>query len=388
MRILHTSDWHIGRTFHGYNTLAVIREVLADIPRIVRENKVDVVVAAGDIFDIANPSGDAFQVLQDALKAILATGAKVVLTSGNHDSQRRLGFAGPFTGLAGLYLITDPSTVGEPITLEHERGSVDFYGIPFLEPVLVRKEPWSDPSVRTQADVLRLAMRAIRVRAAERAKQGARSLVIAHTFVAGAESESSDSERAIIAGGVDSVPASVFDGVDYVALGHIHGRAELAKQVRYSGAALHYSFKEAGKARGGWLVDLDANGLESVTWVDLPIPRPLVVLTDEFDSLIRDAKYDQYREYWVSAIYTDKSRPLDPMNQLRARFPWCAEVRHQPSETIESSESYAKRVKGQTDEQIIKNFLFDVRNGDGQTDVEVAIVAEVIAEHRAQGQLS
>ena len=387
MRILHTSDWHIGRTFHGYAMLEATRIVLAEIPRLVLEHKVDVVIAAGDIFDTANPSGDSYQLLQDSIKAILKTGAKVIATSGNHDSPRRLGFAGPFTSLAGLYLITDPSAVGEPLTLEDEYGSVDFYALPFLEPQMVRGEAWADPSIKSQADVLRLAMTPIRVRAGERREQGSRSVVIAHTFVAGAETASSDSERPIIVGTLDAVPVNVLSGDDSVALGHIHGAATLADgSIRYSGAPLHYSFKEAGKARGGWLVDLNAEGLGSVSWVDLPIPRPLVVLTDTFDALLHDQKYEQYREYWVSANYTDLARQIDPINQLRNRFQWCAEVRHQPTEVIESHESYAKRVKGLSDEEIVEKFLHDVRNGDGQSQAEQDVIAAVIANHRALGQ--
>jgi exonuclease SbcD len=387
MRILHTSDWHIGRTFHGYAMLDATRNVLAEIPKLVLEHKVDVVIAAGDIFDTANPSGEAYQLLQDTMKAILTTGAKVIVTSGNHDSPRRLGFAGPFTAPAGLYLVTDPSAIEESITLEDEYGSVDFYALPFLEPQLVREEAWADPSIKSQADVLRMAMAPIRARATERKKQGSRSVVIAHTFAAGAESASSDSERPITIGTLDAVPVNVLSGVDYVALGHIHGAATLADgSIRYSGAPLHYSFKEAGKSRGGWLVVLEAEGLESVTWVDLPIPRPLIVLTDTFDALLHNQKYEQYQEHWVSANYTDKARQIDPINQLRNRFEWCAEVRHQPTELIESNESFAKRVKGLSDEEIFENFLYDVRNGDGQNQAEQDVIAAVIADRRAQGQ--
>ncbi len=388
MRILHTSDWHIGRTFHGYSTLPAIAEVLGELAPIIGEHGIDVVIAAGDVFDTANPSGEAYRVLQATLEAILAAGAKVIVTSGNHDSPRRLGFAGPFTALAGLHLVTDPATVGRAVTIDDEHGPVDFYALPYLEPALVRAEPWTRPGVRSQHDVVRDAMEPIRDTAAARRDAGARSVVIAHTFVAGAESESSDSERPIVAGGVDSVPVGVLDGVDYVALGHIHGRATLAEGVRYSGAPLHYSFKEAGKPRGGWVVDLDAHGLAGVAWVDLPVPRPLAVLTDTFEGLLTDPAYQTHHDHWVSATYTDRSRRIDPMNQLRTRFPWCAEVRHQPSESAEQSRSVAQRVRGLTDEQIVANFLVEVRNGENPGADETMIMAEVIAEHRARGQRS
>ncbi|TAL41424.1 MAG: exonuclease subunit SbcD, partial [Salinibacterium sp.] len=280
MRILHTSDWHIGRNFHGYATLDAVRAVLGGIPQIVREKNVDVVIVAGDVYDQSNPGADAVSVLQDVLVAILDAGAKLFLTSGNHDSAMRLGFAGPFTRAIGLHLVTDSADVGSPIEIADEHGPVDFYGIPYLQPELVRHLPWVPSAVRSQREVIDAAMDLVRDSVISRKSDRRRSIVVAHTFVAGAESESSDSERAITknplsAGGIDAVPVNIFDGVDYVALGHIHGRAKLAEHIRYSGAALHYSFKEANKPRGGWLIDLGAAGVDQTEWVDFLVPRQL-----------------------------------------------------------------------------------------------------------------
>jgi DNA repair protein SbcD/Mre11 len=112
MRILHTADWHIGRTFHGHSTLDAIAEVLAGIPATVRDHDVDVVVAAGDIFDSAAPSGAAFELLQRTLLQIREAGAEIIIISGNHDSAARLGFAGPFAKLAGIHIVTDPTRSG------------------------------------------------------------------------------------------------------------------------------------------------------------------------------------------------------------------------------------------------------------------------------------
>ena len=393
MRILHTSDWHVGRTFHGYSTLDAAREVLGAIPATVREHRVDAVIVAGDVYDLTNPSADAVSVLQGALVSILETGAKVVVTSGNHDSAVRLGFAGPFTAAAGLHFVTDAAAVGTPIELADEHGAVDVYGLPYLQPELVRHLPWAPSDARTQHDVVSAAMSRVRESIAERASAGRRTVAIAHTFVAGAESESSDSERAItkaplVAGGVDAVPVTAFDGVDYVALGHIHGRAQLAEHIRYSGAALHYSFKEAGKPRGGWLVELGAAGLDTVEWVDLPIPRALKEIRGTFDELLTDAVWEPFTEHYVRAVYTDKNKQLEPLQRLRARFEHCAEVVHEPSERVATSTaSYAERVKGKSDPEVIESFLVDVRSGDGPTKKEQRILDAVIAATDAEAQL-
>lgn len=383
MRILHTADWHIGRTFHGHSTMAALRQVLGALPTLVREQEIDVVVAAGDIFDSAAPSGEAFTLLQETLTAIREAGAQVVLISGNHDSAARLGFAAPFARLGGVHIATDPEAIGTPVTLNDEYGAVDFYCVPFLEPALIRHR-WPDERLRNQADALALAMGRIRAAAEARADESARSVVVAHTFAAGGEAASSESERPIVTvGSVDVVPLSTFDGVDYVALGHIHGRARLAEHVRYPGAALHYSFSEADKPRGGWLVELDAGGVSSVEWLDLPVPRQLVVLKGELEDLLLAPELEQHRADWVSAVLTDPTRPVEAMRRLQARFRWCAHVEHQPARIVtDGVSSYAERVQGKSDEQILDAFLRHVRNGEGPTDVEAELFEDVVSEHQ------
>jgi exonuclease SbcD len=227
-------------------------------------------------------------------------------------------------------------------------------------------------------------MRRIRATVDARAGAGARSVVLAHTFVAGGESASADSERAIIrAGSVDAVPVSAFDGVDYVALGHIHGRARLAEHVRYPGAPLHYSFSEADKPRGGWLVDLGAGGVASTEWLHLPVPRPLVVLKGELEDLLRARQLEQHREDWVSAVLTDSTRPTEAMRRVQTRFRWCAHVEHRPATIVtDGLPSYAERVQGRSDEQILEAFLRHVRNGEGPDDAEAELFEDLISEHR------
>lgn len=390
MRILHTSDWHVGRTFHGYSTLEATRTVLAELPRIVRSHDVDVVVVAGDVYDLANPSADAVAVLRDALTDLLATGVQVVMTSGNHDSATRLGFAGAFSTPSGLHLRTDPARVTDPIAFADAHGPVDVYVLPFLQPDLLRRLPWVPDAAQTQNDVVTAAMSHVRAAADERRADGHRAVVVAHTFVAGAHAETSDAERAItreprVAGGVDVVPVGAFDGVDYAALGHIHGRTVLARHVRYPGAPLHTSFSEAGKPRGAWLAELDADGLADVTWVDLPVPRPLRQISGTFDHLLTDPGLAEYADHYVRAVYTDATREVDPMRRLRERFPWCAEVAWEPTQQQEpNSTTYAERVKGRTDTEVVSAFLADVRAGEGPSPHETALVEAVIAEHTSE----
>jgi exonuclease SbcD len=395
MRILHTSDWHIGRTFHGHSTTANLRLVLGAVVDVVRERKVDVVVIAGDVFDSATPAAEFITVLTDALGAIRAAGASVVMTSGNHDSITRLGYMSEFTGLAGIHVMTRQEQHDQPITLTDEHGEVHFYGIPYLEPAMIRHH-YPDRTLRTHEQVLGFVMERIRT---DLARRGGRSVVLSHCFAVGIESsapassvlESSDVERDITAGGLDFVPLSVFDGPDYVALGHIHGRATLSDRVRYSGAPLHYSFSEAGKPRGAWLVQLGADGLEtgtaagSVSWVELPVPRALRVITGTIEELLTDAAHDALENDWVSAVLTDQVRPMDGMRRLQARFPWCVTLEHRPAVTPGAPvSSYAERVNKKNDHEIVSGFLEHVRNGVGPTSFERDLLAELITTAGAE----
>jgi exonuclease SbcD len=408
MRILHTSDWHIGRTFHGHSTLANLGIVLDALADIVREKSVDVVVVAGDIFDSATPAREAFDVLSRAIRQIREAGATVVITSGNHDSATRLGFQSEWAGLAGIHVITRPEQFDQPVVIDDEYGPVLFYGIPYLEPALVR-HLYPDVEMRRHAQVLGYAMQRIRDDIARR--DGARSVVLSHAFVvnvpsadagagadadAGADagaaagagvasSEATDVERDITAGGLDLVSVDGFEGPDYVALGHIHGRSTLTPAIRYSGAPLHYSFGEADKPRGAWLVDLDAAGLDTVEWVDLPVPRPLTVLTGELAELLADPQHAPAEGHFVSVVLTDQVRPIDGMRRIQSRFPNAVALTHQPAIVAElPAVSYGERLHARSDHEVVAGFLEFVRNGVGPTDDESELIVEIIAEQAAQ----
>lgn len=373
MRILHTSDWHIGRTFHAHSTVDHLRTVFAAMVDVVRQNSVDVVVVAGDIFDSATPAAEYYEVLTDTLTDLRQAGAVVVMTSGNHDSAVRLGFQSGFASLGGVHVITRHDQHDRPVSIDDGHGQVHFYGIPYLEPSLVRHH-YPDVSMRSHEEVLRYIMGRIR---ADAAMRGGRSVVLAHAFIMNVSA--SDVERDITSGGIDFVPLSTFDGVDYVALGHIHGRQTLSDGVRYSGAPLHYSFGEATKPRGAWLVDLEANGLTKTEWVDFPVPRRLSVLTGEIGSLLSDDAYREFEGDWISAILTDRVRPLDAMRRLQTRFPHTAHLVHRPEVIMEgSTASYAERVRAKSDIEIVAGFLEHVRNGVGPSLVEQELITEAI----------
>lgn len=376
MRILHTSDWHIGRSFHGHATLDALRGVLETLTAQVRDHGVDVVIVAGDVFDSAAPASACYTLLSDTLRALSDTGARVIVTSGNHDSAARLGFQAALLR-DGIHVVTDPLGSDTRITIDDEHGPVHFYGIPFLEPALVR-HLWSGVELRSQQQTITHVMDLVR---ADLAVRGGRSVAIAHCFTAGVEA-TPGVEREIRQGSLDVVPLSAFDGPDYVALGHIHGRQQLSERVRYAGAPLHYSFGEGDKPRGSWLVELDAAGLAAVEWLDLPIPRRLKTLRAPLDELLTDARFTPHEDAWVCAQYTDATPQLEPMRRLQARFPFCATVMHTPEGVRgRDASTYSRRVRAaRSDAELIDAFLTHVREGEGASEREAEIIRDIIDE--------
>lgn len=357
MRFLHTSDWHIGRTFHGADLLAEQEAVLGHLAGLVAGEAIDAVLVAGDIYDRAVPSAEAVRVATAAVARIRAAGAQLIVTPGNHDSAPRLGAFAEFAAAGGLHLRTTVGGLAEPVLLDDAHGPVAVYGIPYLEPEPAR-HALGVPDARGHTGVLTEAMR--RIRADLETRPGVRSVVLAHAFVTGGEP--TDSERTIAVGGVEQVPGSVFDGVDYVALGHLHGPQTLAEHLRYSGSPLAYSFSEARQRKSVWLVDFDAGGLADVRRHELPVPRALATLRGELEDLLVALEHDQFLEHFLSVTVTDRVRPVDAMRRLRERFPFAVHLEWEPEGGHSGAPlRYSDAVRGRSDIEVSRGFLDDCR---------------------------
>jgi exonuclease SbcD len=268
-----------------------------------------------------------------------------------------LGAFGEFAAAGGLYLRTRIPDIDHPVLLQDDHGVVALYGIPYLEPEIARQA--LEVTERGHTAVLTEAMDRVRADLAQR--PGARSVVLAHAFVTGGEP--CDSERPIAVGGVEQVPGSTFDGVDYVALGHLHGAQQLADNLRYSGSPLAYSFSEARQHKSVWIVDMDEAGLSNVERRMLPIPRPLARLTGRIEDLLVDPAHDEVREHYLSVTLTDKVRPVDALRRLQVRFPHAVHMEWQP-EGGRSGDAlrYSEAVRGRTDHEIACCFVADARD--------------------------
>ncbi|WP_086722579.1 exonuclease SbcCD subunit D [Streptomyces carpinensis] len=378
MRLLHTSDWHLGRSFHRVSMLGAQAEFIGHLVATVHEQGVDAVVVSGDVYDRAVPPLAAVELFDDALHRLAALGVPTVMISGNHDSARRLGVGAGLIDRAGIHLRTEPAACATPVVLSDAHGDVAFYGLPYLEPALVKDEFGVEKAGHEA--VLAAAMDRVRADLATRAP-GTRSVVLAHAFVTGGEA--SDSERDITVGGVAAVPAGVFDGVDYAALGHLHGCQTITERVRYSGSPLPYSFSEAEHRKSMWLVDLDADGRVTAERVDCPVPRALARIRGTLEELLADPGLARHQDAWVEATLTDPVRPADPMARLAERFPHTLNLVFAPERAPDDPHtSYARRLADRSDQQIAEDFVAHVR-GAGPDEQERTVLREAFDAVRA-----
>ncbi|MFF6986994.1 exonuclease SbcCD subunit D C-terminal domain-containing protein [Streptomyces sp. NPDC010273] len=378
MRLLHTSDWHLGRAFHRVNMLGAQADFVSHLVATVRERGVDAVVVSGDVYDRAVPPLAAVELFDDTLHKLAGLGVPTVMISGNHDSARRLGVGAGLIDRAGIHLRTEPSACGTPVIIPDAHGDVAFYGLPYLEPALVKAEFGVEKAGHEA--VLAAAMDRVRADLATRAP-GTRSVILAHAFVTGGEA--SDSERDITVGGVAAVPAGVFDGVDYAALGHLHGSQTITGRVRYSGSPLPYSFSEADHRKTMWLIDLDAEGTVTAERLDCPVPRELARIRGTLEDLLHDPELARHEEAWVEATLTDAVRPADPMARLAERFPHTLSLVFDPGRSPDDPDvSYARRLAGRDDREIADDFVAHVR-GAGPDEDEQTVLQEAFDAVRA-----
>lgn len=415
MRILHTSDWHLGRTLHGVDLLEHQAAHLDHLVELTRTEGVDAVVVAGDVYDRAIPPVDAVALLSDAL-ARLAEHAHVVVTPGNHDSAVRLGF-GDRVMRPGVHLRARLADVGSPVVLPPRAGDAGspllVYALPYLDPDAARhalaETPEGEgegdaaprPLARSHEAVMGAAMRRVGADLARRraADPGVRAVVSGHAFVVGGLA--SESERDIRVGGVDAVPAATFGGwgVDYVALGHLHGpqrvtvpHVERAGTVRgtvarYSGSPLAFSFSEQHQRKSTALVDLArlaADPDAAVELVPAPVPRRLADVTGTLDELL-GAAGEPHVDDWLRVVVTDAVRPAELYARVRARFPHALQVTHRPPRPAER-EVVTAVGPGRDPLDVARDFVEHV-SGHAPSDAEVAVLREAfelaLAEERS-----
>ncbi|MFM7736925.1 MAG: exonuclease SbcCD subunit D [Alphaproteobacteria bacterium] len=339
MRILHTSDWHLGRSFGARPLLDDQHAFLGWLQRLVEKERVELVVVAGDVFDRSIPPAEAVEVLREHLLALHALGTQVVAIAGNHDHFVRLSAYDGLTDSSRVWVRGGHGRAGEVLEIAGSDGPLAVVPVPFLDPLLARslveapqgseeaadeggvgEDP--DASLRpTHESVLRAALDRARAGIA-----GRRPLAIAHAWVQGGEQ--SESERMLSVGGAGQVDVSLFDGFSYAALGHLH-RPQAAggrPNVRYSGSPLAYSFSEE-HAKEVVLLDMDTAGVVVATQsIPVEVGRRVATIIGTFGELLERPEHEGVRDRWIRAVLTDRELVLDAKSRHQQRFPHVVEV--------------------------------------------------------------
>ena len=369
LRLIHASDWHLGRTFFEESLLEDQAWVLDRLLEALRDARPDALIVAGDVYDRAVPAADAVALLDDVLVRVAGLGIPVVAIAGNHDSPERLSFGSRLFEASGVHLRGALDTVATPIAIG---GKGFVYAAPFVDPDVVRGMT-GDESLRGHAAATERILAAARADAARRALP---TVLVAHAFVQGSV-ETPDSERPISVGTAGSVPAATFAGFDHVALGHLHGPQEVAPGICYSGSLLKYSFAEASHEKGVFLVEVDRGG-SRVERIPLGQKRDVARIQGTITDLLARPDLDRHRGDLVEVTLEDRDYVFDARARLQARFPHVMNVRRIATAPAGEAE-FMSQVAGAAgdDQALFRAFLRKV-SGSPPTEAEAACFASAV----------
>ena len=318
MKFLHTADWHLGKILKGASLIDDQSFILDEILRIAVDEKVDAIVIAGDVYDRAVPPIEAVNLFNEILtKILLEKNLPVLCISGNHDSSARLNFGTKLLERSNLYLRANLTEDLAPIELEDSHGKIYFSLFPYMDSAIIRNAfdlPESNFTEEFQF-VIQKARKNI--------PSKARSIAVAHEFVAGNadEVQRSESERTFV-GGAENIPPKIFEGFNYVALGHLHAPQKMGKEwIRYSGSPLKYSFDESEQRKGVEIVEIDGEGKIDLKFVDLKPIRDVRKIEGSFREILEDREKFPKSEDYIHVQLTDRSPILNVREQLQLVFP-------------------------------------------------------------------
>lgn len=380
MRLLHTSDLHLGRQLNGVSLEEDHQEILSQILEKVSERKPDALVIAGDIYDRASPPASAVKCFNGFLRQLLTIAPKmaVVVIAGNHDSGDRIDsiatLADPKKALIQGPLVRDQ----EPIVLNDKYGPVAISALPYAGEY-VGREVFQDPTIGSPEDVIRAQMAAARGAVPE----GARWIVTSHAFVANAKP--SESERKLSVGGIETVAPDAYDGAHYVALGHLH-RPQTAggDHIVYSGSPLAFSFDEGEAPKSMSLVEMDGKGNVEVERIAFKPLRKVRVLRGLFDDLIRRAEALPSDDF-IKLELEDEASLLDPMQRIRRFYQNALEIQFvRQREATDGAGNAASELDNRNDPiKVVSVFLNEIRQEE-PTEEDLKIIGGKLDEIREQ----
>ena len=354
MKVLHTSDWHIGKRFHGVNLLDEQIRFGEWLLKTSLEESVEVVLIAGDLYDVVQPSGKAVRVLDSIFNSLLQAGIQIVCITGNHDSAQRLSFGNMAMSEGGLHLSAespDLADVGKPITIEGAQGEkIQVVPVPYLNPFRVTNHDLDDVNHQSLVE-------SVLDRARDEVEDPQRTIVMGHGFFAGGSNdtvEETGSERRLSVGGEDRIGFHVLKGWGYVALGHLHRHQEFDQgRIAYSGSPLPMSFSEEHQ-KFVRIIDC-GDSITPLAPIAIPdeVVRPVKTITAELEHVVEMVGSSN----WVRVVLADDSIQPGAMNRIRSVFPNILEVIQPRPKQIESPSMNRKEDLNHGD--IVKLWLDD-----------------------------
>ncbi len=335
MKIMHLSDLHLGKRLNNFSLLADQMYIHQQILQIAKEQCIDAVIIAGDVFDKSIPSSGAVQLFDEMLNDWAKLNLPVLIISGNHDSAERLSFGHDIFKHRQIYISPVYQGKISCVTLNDTAGKINFYLLPFIKPATVRPF-FPDVQIDSYNDAVKTALSSVELNHSER------NILIAHQFVTGASL--SDSEE-IIVGGLDNINADLFEAFDYVALGHIHTPQKILHDtIRYCGTPLKYSFSEANQEKSVTIIDFPEKHNITLKIVPLKPLHDMRKLRGTYDELVkRDNYINTHTDDYLAVTLTDEEEIPEAIARLRAIYPNIMQLnydnkRTQSNQVIETSD--------------------------------------------------
>lgn len=385
MRILHTADWHIGKIINQVYMTKDQEYILKELIKIIKEEKPDVIVIAGDLYDRSIPPIEAVELLDRVFsKILLELNVPIIAIAGNHDSADRLSFANKILRDNGLFIEGKFNDKVEKVVLQDEIGPVNFYLIPYADPAQVRYT-LKDDSIKNHDDAMKAIINSIELNKEER------NIAIAHGFITGVEElEKSDSERPLSIGGTDFVSVDYFKDFNYTALGHLHGNQKVSKEnIRYSGSILKYSFSEVSQKKGVVIIDIGDKGEANINFKELVPIRNMRKIKGELNKLLDSKVYGSTNvEDYLHVVLTDQGELIDPINKLRDIYPNILSIERETymKENEVALTSAGKGVRNKSKLELFKTFYDNITGGELSEEKE-EIIKDIIEDlQREEGK--
>lgn len=373
MKLVHLSDLHLGKRVYEYSMLDDQRYILQEILEIIDREKPDGVLLAGDIYDKQMPSIEAVKLFDFFLEQLVQRGQKVFIIGGNHDSIDRISFASPLLQKSGVYIARAYDGKTEPIVLEDVYGSCNLYLLPFVKPVQVA-QLFPEEEIRDYTDAVGVAIRQMQM------DYSKRNVLVMHQYVAGASR--CESEETSI-GGLDDVNARVLEGIDYVAMGHIHGSQKVGKEtVRYCGTPLKYSFSEVHHQKSVTIVELREKGEVEIRTIPLTPLRDFYEIRGTYEELTARSYYEG-KPFWqgyLKVTLTDEEDVPEALGKLRAIYPYIMLMEYDNKRTRAASEiGVSEQIEEKSPRQLFDE-LFQSQNGGEMSREQGALVDTLIEQ--------